>query len=262
MAAAESAAKICVVCGVDVAGKPRVKDGAGHYMCVGACQEKAVAAAKARAGGGGGAAPARPVQVPAGKPPAKTSQDGSLMNDLISASPMLNAARCTECGNPMPTGAVLCTRCGFNSQTGKALKTAVIKEKEVKEAAPKGKSYQNRYASSEFGPSFGVLFLIFAGGISALAVLGFAHPMFTAAAFGLGWLLLGVGGIWGIVSAFLAGEIGWGVAMFIVPFAAPIYMLFVTEDKWSKSIYVGALVGLIVAAVMLFGVLGQESLNV
>jgi hypothetical protein len=140
MAMAESASKVCVVCGQNVAGKPRVKDAAGRYMCAGACQEKMAASAKQ-------APPASAPRVATSSPTAatppptaKSSGDGSLLNDLISSSPMLTAASCQQCGSPMPGAAVICTRCGFNTQTGKALKTAVIKEKVVAEPGEKKKS--------------------------------------------------------------------------------------------------------------------------
>ncbi len=130
MATAESAGKTCIVCGKDVSGQPRVKDAAGHYMCAGECQQKAIAAAKTRKDAQAAAKPAAPSQPkPASNAPLPP---GGLLGQLIDDSPMLNSARCESCGSAMPGGSVICTRCGFNTQTGKVLRTAVIVEKEKK----------------------------------------------------------------------------------------------------------------------------------
>ena len=260
MATAESAGKICMVCGKDVTGQPRVKDASGRYLCAGECQQKALAAAKAREAARAAKPPAAPSSAAAKTAAPPPMEPGGLMGQLIADSPMLKSATCESCGNPMPGGAVLCTRCGFNTQTGKALKTAVIVEKEKKEAKVKGAPgrYGNSSGGSDFGPSYGVLFMIFAGTIGGLGALGFVHPLFALAGIGIGGLALTVGSVWGLVAAFTGGEIGWGICSLIVPFAQPIYMIAICQNKWAKAIYVGSLLGLIIVMAILFGAIGMD----
>ena len=264
MATTESAKKVCVVCGVDVAGKPRVKDAAGRYMCAGECQEKAAEQARqtqaARAAAPKPApAPSRPAAPPVAPPPAG---DG-LLGQLISDSPMLNAAKCESCGSAMPGGAVVCTRCGFNTRTGKSLKTAVIIEKEKKEpAAVSGSRYGG--GGSDWGPSFGVLFLIVAAPLSGLCALGFVNPLFVFGGILLSGFVLFVGGIWGIIDAFRQGEPLYGILgilgfIFGLPGLAFLYyMLAVNELKWSKALYLGSALSLLIGLAVFYGVLGGE----
>lgn len=83
--------KICVRCGVDCAGRPRVKDASGRYTCAD-CVEQIK-----RRRAGGAATPSKPA-------PA-------------------SGAPCPNCARVMPTDAVLCTACGYSTQTGRALQT-------------------------------------------------------------------------------------------------------------------------------------------
>ncbi len=260
MATAESAGKICMVCGKDVTGQPRVKDASGRYLCAGECQQKALEAAKAREAARAAKPPAMPPSAAAKTAAPPPMEPGGLMGQLISDSPMLKSATCESCGNPMPGGAVLCTRCGFNTQTGKALKTAVIVEKQKKEEKVKGAAgrYGNSSGGSDFGPSYGVLLMIFGGTIGVLGVLGFVHPLFAIAAVALGSITLTVGSVWGLVAAFTGGEIGWGICSLLVPFAQVIYMIAVCQNKWAKAIYLGGLIGMIVAFAVIMGGIGMD----
>ncbi len=269
MATAESASKICVVCGQDVAGKPRVKDAAGRYMCAGACQEKAAAAAKAAAK----PAPApRAVTPPPKAPPvAKPAGEGSVLGDLISSSPMLNSAMCSECGNPMPGGAVICTRCGFNTQTGKALKTAVIKEKAVKEPKAVAGKYHNKYGGQS-GPGFWKCVLVYSAVLSACSLLVFAGPT----GFWLMYVILIIAGfitwIANVIAAFRNDQTLWGILL-IVPFvngiAAFIFNLIANEDTQSRAMYWslwigGFVMGIVVGIAAALGVnfdMGSQSLS-
>ena len=254
MATAESAGKTCVVCGKDVSGQPRVKDAAGHYMCAGECQQKAIAAAKARKDAAAQPKPGPPAPLgpTLAKKPASSEPlpPGGLLGQLIDDSPMLKSAKCESCGSAMPGGSVICTRCGFNTQTGKALKTAVIVEKEKKE-----EKVASRY-KGEFGPSFGMLFLIVAGTIGLLCGLATVSPIFMVLGLMLASLCLFVGAVWGIVDAFRQGEALWGilgVLGFFLGFPGLgflYYMIFVNELKWSKSLYLGGIVGFIAGLVI------------
>ena len=148
------------------------------------------------------------------------------------------------------------------TETKKALKTAVIVEKQKKEEkAPKVKgSYKGRYASSEFGPSFGMLFLIVFGTVAGLGALGLLHPMFAAAAFVIGFICYSVGYIWGIVTAFRDGETVWGICAFlpVVSIGFVYYLIVPNEDKWSKALFLGSVLGLITAAAVVAGMYGLE----
>lgn len=247
MATAESASKICMVCGKDVAGQPRVKDAMGRYLCAGECQQKALAASKAREEARAAKPPNAPPGAAAKTPAPPPMEPGGLMGQLIADSPMLKSATCESCGNPMPGGAVLCTRCGFNISTGKALRTAVIVEKEKGKA--KVPAMRGRSAQSDWGPSFGVLFLIVAGSLSGIFTLGFVDPAFVVFGFLLVFLVHAVGAIWGMVNAVQDDE--W-IAL-ILGYKWLIYMFIESERKWSRSLYLGSLVaGLIGFAIMRF----------
>src|SRR4051812_35792426 len=103
MATSSPPSKVCVVCGTDVVGKPRVKDAAGRYMCAGLCETKAAERA-------GGSSPPPPNPAPAAPaPPPVVESDVGLLGKLIEDSPMLRASKCESCGSAMIGNAVICT---------------------------------------------------------------------------------------------------------------------------------------------------------
>ncbi len=124
-------AKVCVICGQDCSGKPRVKDQQGRYSCK-SCQEAALKKAAAAKP----AAPrpvAKPAPVPAPEPePAFDSFDNAaILADLESAPDAVaisSAETCPACGAPAAPGAMVCLNCGFNKASGKAGKVKVSKE--------------------------------------------------------------------------------------------------------------------------------------
>ena len=91
-------AKLCVSCGVDCAGQPRVKDKNGRYLCK-SCYD--------------------------GKTAARESQTGAYEVAPIETAPAptVTTTACPECGHVIPTGAVLCTDCGYNVRTGAKSRT-------------------------------------------------------------------------------------------------------------------------------------------
>lgn len=247
-----------MVCGQDVSSKPRVKDNQGRYLCVGACQKKYQTEVP----------PVAPKAAPSARPQARAvardaDLDNGLMNDLVASSPMISAKRCDSCGNPLMNNAIVCLSCGFNSATGKAMKTRVSVDKIKEPKAPKIKG--SRYSTSEFGPSFGVLFLIVLVPLVALALLGAVNPVFLVLSFVLAWLGLAIGNILGIIAAFRNDESGWGlcgILSFFVPFLGLVflyYLLVGNSDKWSKSIFVGSFVAMILGAAVLVGVVGIDA---
>ncbi len=104
-------AKVCTRCGQDCAGKPRVRDQQGRYLCK-ACVER-VKAEHAMA-----ASPAPQLAQPA--PPAAASEpEGFDAFALEPSSDEPKAAPCRNCGAPLAEGAVLCVACGFNRKLGR-----------------------------------------------------------------------------------------------------------------------------------------------
>lgn len=261
MPGTESSNKLCVVCGKDVAGKPRVKDASGRYTCIGECQEKHVENLKKAASSSKSAGATKSASVPASAVPG--SDEGSMLNDLISQSPMLKAGKCEQCGSIMPQGGVICTRCGFNTQTGKALKTAVVVEKEKKEPKFKPGKYKNPYAGSS-GPGFWKIFGVMSVVMSLVSLLVFAGPGGVLAAI----IILSLGSLiaWvaNLIVAFKNDQMIWGILM-IVPFingiAQFVFNICFNEDENSKAFYWAVFVGwlaygalIVVAAQMGFNV--------
>lgn len=124
---ADSGVKVCSVCGIDVSGKPRVKDAAGRYMCSDCVQ-------KAKAARGAQTAP-KPKLVPTTTAVPTGDDDNSFLLNLGGKASMAakGVALCTECGRALEHGAVVCVGCGFNLATGKRLQIKVHKpEKEKK----------------------------------------------------------------------------------------------------------------------------------
>jgi hypothetical protein len=232
----QAAAKVCVVCGKDVTNSPRVKDDHDRYMCKGACEAKARQSA--------GAAPAR----------AADAGGLGVMAQLIDQSPMSGATPCGNCGNPMPKGQVVCLRCGFDVRTGRTQRTRVTAEKQPKSQGPVSAPRR----AGDFGPSFGVLFLISAGLLCGLAALGAVVPPVAGLAFFLALIFANGGYIWAAVVAFHVGETKLGIYAFI-PLLNLIFFfwaIMVNTDKWSRSILVSGWVGWIVSLAVIFGKYG------
>jgi hypothetical protein len=99
--------KICVRCGADCAGRPRVKDAAGRYTC-GACVERIK---NGRAGSASASAKIAPAHAEIEPPP------------FIDEPASVSGGSCPNCAKGMPPDAVLCTGCGYSTQTGQALTT-------------------------------------------------------------------------------------------------------------------------------------------
>lgn len=108
---AEASAKTCTKCGVDVAGKPRVKDPQGRYLCQ-PCFD-AVKAAKAE----------RPRASPA--PADPIAEEGIFgMVNLDALQPVDTGPKprelkvCPACGKARDKDSVVCVNCGFDDRAG------------------------------------------------------------------------------------------------------------------------------------------------
>ncbi len=85
--------KICVICGEDCSGRPRIKDPKGRYYCR-KCHESAAEN---------------------GRTPAGRTQ---------SAEPVPGAVICPSCESALPAGAKVCVACGINVDTGRSIVTS------------------------------------------------------------------------------------------------------------------------------------------
>lgn len=131
-AAQPGSAKSCSVCGMDVSGRPRVKDAQGRYMCK-ECFDKAKAARDRRK------APP-PVPAAASKSDQVDLADNSFLLGMGKADSVSSQGTkpCPECGRPLAPGAAVCVGCGFNLETGKRMQVKVIKAKVEKEKGESG----------------------------------------------------------------------------------------------------------------------------
>lgn len=240
----QAAAKVCAVCGKDVANSPRVKDAQGHYLCRGACEQKA------REGAAVATSPAR----------AADAGGMGVMAQLIDQSPMTGATPCGNCGNPMPRGQVVCLRCGFDVRTGRTQRTHVTAEKRPKNEGP----VRAPRRAGDFGPSFGVLVLLSIGVFCGLAVLGAFSPAVFIAAYLLCTLAYLGAYVWCVVVAFVTGNGRFGVygLLCVVPIVQLISLVFLfwsmfgNPDKWSRSLMIGSFLSYLLLTVVLFTTYG------
>jgi hypothetical protein len=104
-------AKVCISCGQDCAGRPRVRDGQGRYMC--------------RPCADAGAPRGTPARQDVPTDPADVDIGYALAEEQAAAAPVArDTATCMGCGVLMAPGAVLCTRCGYDTRAGAQVKTS------------------------------------------------------------------------------------------------------------------------------------------
>lgn len=116
----ENAQKLCVVCGKDCAGQPRLKDDKGRYVHQ-ACAKKAKQGASSKPkDAGAGAVPLAPT--------------GGVMDNLVNEALADAPQPCQNCARPVSRDAIICTHCGFNRESGKATRTHVEKYREPSKA--------------------------------------------------------------------------------------------------------------------------------
>ncbi|MCW5756617.1 MAG: hypothetical protein KIT54_05205 [Phycisphaeraceae bacterium] len=198
--------KICIICGTDCSGRPRLKDPQGQYACQ-ACVEAqqsprqpAPAAKKPR--------PRAPVAAVHDEVPSigagfdmdqfLEGTQGSILAGATAAgaSP---ASHCPGCGASRAAGAVVCMQCGFDSSTGKAIGTKVRKAKVRK---------------ARRGPriSGGSGFMIVAVAMLVLLpLMAMTSTEAAAIAFLIAALWNLAGYIYMVVAAFRDGDAFWGI---------------------------------------------------
>lgn len=134
MAEAGSASKVCVKCGADVAGKPRVKDPKGHYLCQ-ACFDRVQGERKGAAGEAAVEAATSSASKSAPKGAAKAQASGVDVEvpaeegifgvvDLDALAPVAEVPKpralkvCPACGKAREQDSVVCVSCGFDERAG------------------------------------------------------------------------------------------------------------------------------------------------
>lgn len=110
--------KLCVKCGTDVAGKPRVKDPQGRYLCH-PCVDRLKAEKSPRT-----QRASEPVSVPAGslELPAEGGVFGVIDLDALKRVAEPQRPRelrvCPACGKAREKDSVICINCGFDERAG------------------------------------------------------------------------------------------------------------------------------------------------
>ncbi len=175
------ASKLCTVCGVDCAGRPRVKDQQGRYMCQ-ECFDRAKAAKQVQT-----APPVRAVAAPApvAKAPEVNLNDNSFLLDMGKSAASGKAQSCPECGRAITEGTVICIGCGYNLKSGKRLSVKVERAKKVREKS----------AAEEIGSS--TLFCLLGAAIGGAVGAGIWAGVASTTGYEVGWIAWGVGGLTG-----------------------------------------------------------------
>lgn len=205
-----SGEKICVICGENCAGKPRVKDPKGRYYCR-ACYEEAQQKKANRESADQELdddrdhvderdhlqEPDQPFEIPPGH---KQTADfgGSLLDDIdadvepdMPTGPPVSGDGCPQCGATIDPGAVLCVQCGYNFKTGQAVSASVASEADEEDEFDDDVATRWPTVVGIVSIIFGGLFLLgalFNSMIGALAlenpieVIGIVLGLFIAAA--------------------------------------------------------------------------------
>ncbi|USN98279.1 MAG: hypothetical protein H6810_08830 [Phycisphaeraceae bacterium] len=199
--------KVCVICGQDCSGKPRIKDAYGHYACK-ACVE-------AKEGHAHHAAPAEP---------EPAADDGFGLGDFYEEPQTMEAPvatmMCPGCGSPVEAEAVVCTRCGINVKTGK--KSPEIRAATAGAGAKAAAAVGGAVAAPVFWTIGGLAGGLIGAGVWA-AVAAFLHVE-------LGWIAWGVGVLAGI--GVMMGAKGNGGVMAGL-WAAGIALVCVAAEKFG-----------------------------
>lgn len=267
-------AKICQICGTDCTNKPRTKDAKGRYFCK-ACYERALRAQKqkeaqrqtdasdeaaprgddaAQAAAGEQAAPTphQPEPRTSAKRSAKGRPEfeGSLLEAALEDAAAEETARaqtkrddellaageppkiCPKCSAEVAFDAVICTNCGFNFQTGRA---AAAPGGTTEERARERKAERRREAVEQFTTPGGIAFLVLV--LFGVLLVGAVFVPVLALVYLGAWLLLGVTvWAWVLVRAFQDGLLH-GLASFVVPLYAYVYLFVFCEDARPKLLF-------------------------
>lgn len=134
------AGKICIKCGVDCAGKARVKDSRGRYLC-GVCYAEAKKKQGSMAGGTAMASATgiatdaivdQPDEVRSIEARPTAAAPYEMVPGDLPQGPNPDGMPCPECGQHIPAKSVLCVTCGYNAAIGAKIDTVTGADKPKK----------------------------------------------------------------------------------------------------------------------------------
>lgn len=271
----KSGGKVCVHCGVNCEGIPRVKDAEGRYACKGCFDRIAASGQSAQAA----TAPVVKVVAKAKAPAAvgsnRVASNASVApidDDAMDLSALVSAEkqaaentsyakmqRCPHCDALAPAGSRICPGCGFDYHTGLAgAKTKVFKqpsEKIPSRLRSKGKGPQRLAGEGNVGMWVSIVCAVLA------AVLLFLMQgnreacyamIFIGAVYGLTWSLVS------IVGPFSEDDTFWGVInllTLVIGITAPMTLFYVLCRSSSGFLRWGVITN----TLMIFGVYSAYS---
>lgn len=203
-------AKICVVCGADCAGRPRMKNSKGQYACQACVQARKRPRKAARP-----AAPAAEIAIAQDDAPAAGDDGGLGMDQFLGDITPADPNPCPKCGTSRAANAVVCMHCGFDSATGRSISTKVIKEKAKKvRSAP-------RMSSGTVFVAFVVGMLVLLPGLALTSREGAIIAALITVLWGL------IAYVYMVGAAFRDGDGFWGIlgVLFWVPIAGQFCVL-------------------------------------
>lgn len=226
---AETAAKACSICGIDVSGKPRAKDAQGRYVCQD-CLNKARQTQDVQKN------PPQPKAVSQAKPQAEVLGDNSFLLGMGAKNSVAETGTkpCPECGRALTSEAVICVGCGYNFERGKRMQVKVVKAK-----AEDGAKDQGQKASLGEQPwTVAAIVCVAFGGLIALGVF---MPDYSMVIMGVAWGFGVIMGLWALVAAF-SDSVVQGVLVLLVPFYILYWMIFKCENAMLRALWVAAVV--------------------
>lgn len=252
--------KVCVLCGGDCAGQPRIKDPRGRYYhktchAEAARQREAGEAVTPMSDALSDALPAAGAGAGLGAMSGGLDDGPSFLDDILPPGAGL-AGACPNCRSQLAPSAIVCTACGYNTQSGQAGTTRKLKAKKPRAAAgARGGGGGDGFFQSAIGVFLVMVFVGIAFSAVAIAGSGVGVVMAVVATIGVGLALFGAT-IWAVVDAFREGRIGWGVLNLLVSFASLIYIFVHDVDSRLRGLLPGALVAyLMLVGSLTFGVL-------
>lgn len=219
---AATAAKVCTVCNVDCADRPRVKDEFGRYTCR-ACLDAL--------------------------PPAKADPDGdgpdlrsaAMMEAKSAALDLPEAQSCPKCHGFLNEGQRLCMRCGFDRKRGAKVVTRVEKVKEEKSSTDGKRRALRMYNYA----AYAILAVTLGIGAASFISEDVAFICLLAS-FGI----LGLVGITTKICQAIDGDWVWFIVGWFIGIVDLVWVL-INWRTWLKMMFVGSLAGTIMSGISL-----------
>ncbi|HZW05510.1 MAG TPA: hypothetical protein VFF65_00180 [Phycisphaerales bacterium] len=226
-----TATKVCSVCNVDCANRPRVKDELGRYTCK-QCVERASAAGQQRADDDG-----------------LDLRAAAMMEARSEAAELPEAESCPKCHGFMAASQRLCTRCGYDRKRGAKVMTRVEQVKEQK-----SDWLSKRRESQRTDRAVGIAVWSLCIALLTAFCIGFYVPLLLVLSFPVLVLVTMATTITLIAFAFIDADRSPAVcgilyvpifiaSLVLLPFIGPIFMLFgwfISFVCWARLMYYGA----------------------